>query len=65
MNKKDLKAKSSSSLLLFFVATLVCLNGALAQPNPYQVIYHWGELPGDRAMGVVTGVQPDPDGQHI
>ena len=65
MNKKDLKAKSSSSLLLFFVATLVCLNGALAQPNPYQVIYHWGELPGDRAMGVVTGVQPDPDGEHI
>lgn len=35
------------------------------QQNPYQVIYHWGELPGDRPMGVVTGVYPDPDGAHI
>ena len=37
----------------------------LAQSNPYQVVYHWGELPGGRTMGVVTGVQPDPDGEHI
>ena len=33
--------------------------------NPYQVEYYWGELPGARPMGVVTGVQPDPDGEHI
>ena len=38
---------------------------AVAQPNPYQVIYHWGTLPGDRTMGVVTGVHPDPDGEHL
>jgi sugar lactone lactonase YvrE len=33
--------------------------------NPYQVEYHWGELPGGREMGIVTGVHPDPDGEHI
>ena len=37
----------------------------VAQDNPYQVEYYWGELPSDRPMGVVTGVQPDPDGEHI
>ena len=36
-----------------------------AQSNLYQVIHHWGELPGGRSMEVVTGVQPDPDGEHI
>jgi sugar lactone lactonase YvrE len=36
-----------------------------AQGNPYQVVYHWGNLPGGRPMGVVTGVHPDPDGRHI
>jgi len=38
---------------------------ASAQENPYQLITYWGELPGGREMGVVTGVQPDPDGEHI
>lgn len=33
--------------------------------NPYQVIYHWGKLPNDRTMGVVTGVHPDADGEHL
>ena len=46
-------------LLVSFTMTL------RAQENPYQVIYHWGELPGGREMGIVTGVQPDPDGEHI
>ncbi len=37
----------------------------MAQLNPYQVEFHWGQLPNERKMGVVTGVQPDPDGKHI
>ena len=37
----------------------------VAQDNPYQVVYNWGELPGGRPMGIVTGVQPDPDGEHL
>ncbi|MCH7940300.1 MAG: hypothetical protein IID13_11245, partial [Candidatus Marinimicrobia bacterium] len=48
---------------LLFAALLT--GAATAQENPYQVITHWGELPGGREMGVVTGVQPDPDGEHI
>lgn len=48
------------------VATLLAISvSTFAQQNPYQVIYHWGELPGGRPMGVVSGVQPDPDGEHI
>ena len=56
------------SLLAIVVSSLVTWGLAIpvsAQENPYQVIYDWGELPGGRAMGVVTGVQPAPDGQHI
>ncbi len=33
--------------------------------NPYQVIFNWGELPAGRKMGVVSGVHPDPDGEHL
>ena len=58
---------------LVSILSLICLSslfttGLMAQAvsdNPYQVIYHWGELPGGRTMGVVTGVTPDPDGEHI
>ena len=50
---------------IVFFGLLVHAGLARAQSNPYQVIYHWGELPGGRSMGVVTGVQPDPDGEHI
>ncbi len=40
-------------------------SGQAAADNPYQVIYHWGTLPGGRPMGVVSGVHPDPDGEHL
>ena len=54
------------TLLGVLVCGLLAHTGLVqAQPNPYQVVYHWGELPGGRPMGVVTGVQPDPDGEHI
>lgn len=33
--------------------------------NPYKAILNWGELPGGRTMGIVTGVHPDPDGEHL
>ena len=59
----------SSLLVLFGVISVVLGSGdAHAQAvsgNPYQVIYHWGELPNGRIMGVVTGVHPDPDGEHM
>ena len=59
---------SSCWIMVCTVLTTVFAAQATAQAaadNPYQVIYDWGELPGARAMGVVTGVQPDPDGEHI
>jgi len=51
---------SSAALLLTPAAF-----GQAAADNPYQVIYHWGTLPGGRPMGVVSGVHPDPDGEHL
>ena len=47
------------------LASLLPISSKAQGENPYQVIYHWGELSGGREMGVVTGVQPDPDGEHI
>jgi sugar lactone lactonase YvrE len=59
-----------SSLLVIsgVISVVVGSSDAHAQAvsgNPYQVIYHWGELPDGRTMGVVTGVHPDPDGEHM
>jgi len=65
---------SSNGLRRIFLASLIVMSvvvfkgRSVAQAvseNPYQVIYHWGELPDGREMGVVTGVHPDPDGRHM
>ena len=62
INKTSTERKS-----VLFATILLAMSSIqlIAQENPYQVIYNWGELPGGRPMGVVTGVQPDPDGEHI
>ena len=57
--------RSTFNTLQLLIGALIFPVAVSAQENPYQVIYDWGELPGGRPMGVVTGVQPDPDGQHI
>ena len=61
------KINTESRRSVLFAAILLAMSSIqlIAQENPYQVIYDWGELPGGRPMGVVTGVQPDPDGEHI
>ena len=65
----DLSRTYLSSLLALSVLILVDWKGSstaqAVSENPYQVIYHWGELPDGREMGVVTGVHPDPDGEHM
>jgi len=38
---------------------------AQAGVNPWRVTYGWGTMPGGRPMGVVSGVFPDPDGEHL
>ena len=52
------------SLLAFFVLPAQVFAQSLTS-NPYKAILNWGELPGGRSMGVVTGVHPDPDGEHL
>ena len=57
-------AKQIYRIKLWLFSSLIA-TAVFAQDNPYQVVYHWGELPGGRPMGIVTGVQPDPDGEHL
>ena len=57
-------AKQIYTLKLWLFSSFIA-STVFAQDNPYQVVYHWGELPGGRPMGIVTGVQPDPDGEHL
>ncbi len=62
------RVRSTGMFLGFAALGVMGAGEASAQAvanNPYGVIYDWGELPGDRKMGVVTGVQPDPDGEHL
>lgn len=53
----------ASMVILGLVSSSVL--GQAVSENPYQVIFHWGQLPEGRPMGVVTGVHPDADGEHI
>ena len=65
----DLSRTFLASLVALSVLIVVDWKGSstaqAVSENPYQVIYHWGELPDGREMGVVTGVHPDPDGEHM
>jgi len=56
-----------TAISLVIIGLLVALHAGAQTiaPNPYEVVYNWGQLPGDRVMGVVTGVHPDPDGEHL
>jgi DNA-binding beta-propeller fold protein YncE len=60
-----MKIRAAPILSRSFLLLMLACAPLSAQENPYQVIYHWGTLPDGREMGVVTGVQPDPDGIHI
>lgn len=51
--------------VLVLAALPIALSAQSLTSNPYKAILHWGELPGGRTMGVVTGVHPDPDGEHL
>jgi DNA-binding beta-propeller fold protein YncE len=61
------------NIMLLFCALLVLpallINQeAIAQTstsNHYRVQMGWGNLPEDRTFGVISGVFPDPDGEHL
>lgn len=55
-------------LVITLFLGLVLSTSAAAQSvadNPYQAIFDWGSLPSGRELGIVTGVHPDPDGEHL
>ena len=68
---KRMTRRRSTRASVGFVACIAVVGMALpgdaqtVAANPYAAVYDWGELPGGRTMGVVTGVQPDPDGEHL
>ena len=33
--------------------------------NPYRATFEWEKLPEGRTLGIVSGIIPDPDGQHL
>ena len=33
--------------------------------NPYRAVYDWPNLPEGRELGVVSGIKPDADGEHV
>jgi DNA-binding beta-propeller fold protein YncE len=46
-------------------AGVVAAPGAAQRPGTYTPVEGWAQLPPDRSWGAVTGVYPDPDGEHI
>ena len=41
------------------------LRGQTTSSNPYRATFHWERLPQGRTLGIVSGVIPDPDGEHL
>ncbi|MEE2669353.1 MAG: hypothetical protein VYD78_05060 [Gemmatimonadota bacterium] len=41
------------------------LNAQTSTTNPYRTTFGWEKLPEGRSLGIVSGVIPDPDGQHL
>ena len=33
--------------------------------NPYRATLGWEQLPEGRTLGIISGVWPDPDGEHL
>ncbi|MYH51169.1 MAG: hypothetical protein F4151_17015, partial [Gammaproteobacteria bacterium] len=54
---------------LILVASAGWFGGTLsAQTNashPYRATLDWEQLPDGRTLGIVSGVIPDPDGEHL
>ena len=59
----------SSALAVGFAVLSVMLgeefNAQSSTTNPYRASFGWENFPEGRGMGTVSGVFPDPDGQHL
>ena len=43
----------------------VALSAQSVANNPYRAVYDWPNLPEGRELGVVSGIKPDADGEHL
>ena len=41
------------------------LRAQTTSPNPYRATLGWEQLPEGRTLGIISGVIPDPDGEHL
>ena len=53
----------AAALAALVVSTPVHAQSSTA--NPYRATFGWEQLPEGRVMGTVSGVFPDPDGEHL
>ena len=62
-----MSAKGEAAVVALFVVSVVLASAAetCAQVELKASVEEWGQLPDGREWGSVTGVQPDPDGNHM
>ena len=41
------------------------LSAQISTTNPYRASTGWENLPEGRSLGIISGVIPDPDGEHL
>ena len=59
---------SPRALALALAALIGLATSVVAQTttnNPYRATLGWEQLPEGRSLGIISGVFPDPDGEHL
>jgi hypothetical protein len=51
--------------LVAILALSLPLQAQTSTTNPYRATFGWEQLPEGRSLGTVSGVFPDPDGEHL
>ena len=59
------RCKLTLGVVLAALAVMVAAESSAQHSNPYRAYYGWAKLPEGRTQGVVAGIYPDPDGQHM
>lgn len=52
-------------VILIVLSSPPLLSAQSVANNPYRAVYGWEQLPEGRVLGVVSGIQADPDGEHV
>ena len=55
----------SLGFLLPLLGAAPPLRAQTTSNNPYRATFSWEQLPEGRTLGIVSGVIPDPDGEHL